>query len=162
MQAFVEGPGKILSLVEPAGRPAPFRRQSACVPDLAARCAAPVRGSVHVLTGGLDLNRSAEGAGVGRDGCLSGLGIHRARLSALGIERRSKFVPYMPAHRTEGALRVRALERNEGVWRGAPGAADVASGRHLRKQDHASSLGNARVAHCPGVHTSASEAMHPT
>src|ERR1051325_1884624 len=72
-------------LVEPAGRPAPSVRQSGGGPDLAARCAAPIRGGVHFFAGGLDVNRAAEGAGLGRDDDLIGLGIHKARLSALGI-----------------------------------------------------------------------------
>ena len=47
------------------------------------------------------------------------------------------------------------------MWRSAPRAADVAPGRHLRKEGHASSLDNARQPHCPGLHTSASESLHP-
>jgi hypothetical protein len=60
-------------------------RQSAGVPDLAARCATPVRRSVHFFARSLEVNRVAERAGFGRDDRFGRSGVHTARLSALWI-----------------------------------------------------------------------------
>jgi len=48
---------------------------------------------------------------------------------------------------------VSVLERDEGMWRCAPWAVDVAPRCRLRKQGHAWSLGNVRVPHCPRLNT---------
>src|SRR5690242_6968804 len=68
----------------------------------------------------------------------------------------------MPAQWTERTLRVSALERDEGVWRRAPGAADVAPGCHPGEQSHPSSLGSARLARCPGVNTRRRRQLAPS
>ena len=74
-------------LPESAGQRALSVLQSADVPDLTARDAAPVRRDVHGLASCRDINRLAERAGFRCDDGVSSLGRHADHLGTVAVWR---------------------------------------------------------------------------
>ena len=78
----------------------------------------------------------------------------RGRTSLVRRARRSKGVPEILATGTEAALRLKSLERDEGVWGSASRTPDIGPRRRLRKQHHANPIyANACRAQCPELNT---------
>ena len=79
----------------------------------------------------------------------------RGRTGLVRRARRSKGVPEILALGTETALRLKSLERDEGVWGSASRTPDIGPRRRLRKQHHANPIyANACRAQCPELNTS--------